>query len=326
MHWAQAELQKRGFQIQSTPVWGADFVATLQGRAYAVRTQLNGPPSVPSLLELEGGRRYLDCQACLFLFTGSASPEVARVATKLEIGLQALQLSAENLWPWLSEQRGELPEEVLREVLERVLRGDSLSREQLNDLAGARSSSALIALLTQIPDIEFSGYPAGLRLRSQSSAGQLDLRELGYQGFHSVRDLMRDASELPLEAGTYAVEWEGGEPDFLARGSGGFSKGDPNVAVSVLRAQWTPGASILYVGKAGASGSKATLRSRIKQLLEFGQGKPAKHYGGRYLWQLRQAADLRVAWKVGDPNQLEQEVLAPFFSHYGRLPFANLQE
>ncbi len=326
MHWAESELRKRGLQIQSTPAWGADFVATLQGRLYAVRAQLNGPPSVPNLLELEGGRRYLDCQASLFLFTGSASPEVVRVASKLEIGLQALQLSADNLWPWLAEQRGDLPEAVLREVLERVLRGESLNREQLNDLAGARSSSSLLALLTQIPDIEFSGYPAGLRLRCQSSVSKIDLRELGYQGFQSVRDLLRDSSEIPLEAGTYAVEWEGGEPDFLAKGTGGFSKGDPNVPLSVLRSQWTPGASILYVGKAGAAGSKATLRSRIRLLLEFGQGKPAKHYGGRYLWQLRQAAELRLAWKVGDPDQLEQEVLAPFFSHYGRLPFANLQE
>ena len=80
------------------------------------------------------------------------------------------------------------------------------------------------------------------------------------------------------------------------------------------------------MGKAGASGSKATLRSRVKQMLEFGQGKPAKHYGGRDLWQLRQAPSLSLAWKSGDPAQLEQELLSEFTAYYGRLPYANLQE
>lgn len=326
MHWAHTELNELGFQVQAGPGWGADFVATRDGRTFAVRAQLSGSPTVARLLELEGGRRYLDCQQALILSTSPLSGEASQVAAKLEILTEQVKLSADRLWPWLEGQRGDVPEELLREVLDRVLQGETLTREQLNDLAGTRASSSLIALLTQLPDVEFGGYPAGLRLQVQESDVQVSLRELGYQGFRSVRELAQDCSEIPLEPGCYALEWVGGEPDFVVRGSGGFSKGDPNVPVSVLRSQWTTGATILYVGKAGAAGTKATLRSKVKQLLEFGQGKPAKHYGGRYLWQLRQAPDLLVAWKVGDPGALEQETLSAFVAQYGRLPFANLQE
>ncbi len=326
MHWAQAELIDRGYQVEPGPGWGADYVATREGRTFAVRTQLSGSPPIAKLLELEGARRYLDCQEALMLLTGSLGEEASQVAGKLGIILEPVQLSGERLWPWLAEQRGELPEEVLREVLDRIMQGQTLTREQLNDLAGTRASSSLIALLTQLPDIEFGGYPAGLRLLVSDAVARVTLKDLGYQGFRTVSELTKNSSEVPLEAGCYALEWAGGEPEFLSKGSGGFSKGDPNVPTSVLRRQWTSGASIVYVGRAGAPGTKATLRSRVKQLLEFGQGQPAKHYGGRYLWQLKQAPELLVAWKVGDPAALEQEVLEPFVAHFGRLPFANLQE
>ncbi|MBS2037611.1 hypothetical protein JST97_21670 [bacterium] len=326
MHWAQDELTRLGYCIEAQTLGGVDFLATRQSEKYAVRAQLSGSPKLTDLLELEGARRYYDCAHALLVHTAPLSSEASEGASRLQIQLEQLSLSAEHLWPWLAKQGAQFPEPLLRQLLERLYAGQSLTREALNELAGERSSNALIALLTQLPQVEFGGYPASLQLRRHNQTCQISLQDLGYQGFQTFQRLSEDVSEIPLQAGVYVVEWGGGEPDFLTRGSGGHSKGDPNVPVSLLRAQWISEASILYVGKAGASGSKATLRSRVKQMLEFGQGKPAKHYGGRYLWQLRQAASLRLAWKCGDPTLLEQELLSQFTAYYGRLPFANLQE
>ncbi len=326
MHWAQTELNRLGYKIESQTLCGLDFLATRQGQKFAVRAQLSGSPGLSALLELEGARRYYDCAHALVLHTGPLSREAAEAASLLEMKLEQLSPSAQHLGPWLAQQGGQFPEELIRQVLEKLYAGESLSREALNELAGARASNALIGLLSELPQVEFGGYPASLRLRLQNPPQQISLQDLGYQGFQTFQELFEDVSKIPLQPGVYVVEWSGGEPDFLARGSGGRSKGDPNVPVSLLRAQWIGEASILYVGKAGASGSKATLRSRVKQMLEFGQGKPAKHYGGRYLWQLRQAPSLMLAWKSGDPTQLEQELLSQFTAYYGRLPYANLQE
>ena len=326
MHWAENELNRLGYTIESQTPCGADFLAVRQGTKFAVRAQLSGSPGLSALLELEGARRYYDCAHSLLLHTVPLSSEASEAASRLEMKLEQLSFSAEQAGSWLAQQSGQFPAELLREALERLYAGHSLTREALNELAGARASNALIGLLTQLPQIEFGGYPASLHLRHQHSTRQIDLHDFGYQGFRTFQELFEDVSEIPLQPGVYVVEWGGGEPDFLTHGSGGRSKGDPNVPVSLLRAQWISEASILYVGKAGASGSKATLRSRVKQMLEFGQGKPAKHYGGRYLWQLRQAPSLRLAWKSGEPAQLEQELLPQFTAYYGRLPYANLQE
>ena len=326
MDWASEELSRRGYAVEPAGEWGADYFASRDGQKLAVRSRLSGTVGPALVLELEGARRYFDCDGGLLLSTGRVLDEAETVARKLGIVVERLELSGERLWSWLSQRRGELPEELLREVVAQILQGAVLSREQINDLAGARSSSGVIALLTELPDFEFGGYPAGLRLRTAGQASSISLRDLGYQGFRSIRDLRQDVSEIPSDRGLYVVQWESGEPEFMNRGSGGHSKGDPNVPVGTLRSNWVPGAAIVYAGKAGGEGTKATLRSRVKQFLEFGQGKPAKHYGGRYLWQLREAPDLLMAWKIGDPAALEEELLLPFVAAHGRLPFANLQE
>jgi hypothetical protein len=61
----------------------------------------------------------------------------------------------------------------------------------------------------------------------------------------------------------------------------------------------------------------------------FGNGKPVGHWGGRYLWQLKNSANLVLCWKAtphSDPGEVEHELIRSFIAHYGALPFANLKE
>jgi len=76
-----------------------------------------------------------------------------------------------------------------------------------------------------------------------------------------------------------------------------------------------------YIGKT------SRLRTRLQQYRDHGQGNPVGHWGGRYIWQLQDSSDLRIAWKVTDedPRSIEQEMLGAFLKRYGRLPFANLK-
>lgn len=62
----------------------------------------------------------------------------------------------------------------------------------------------------------------------------------------------------------------------------------------------------------------------------FGQGKPVSHWGGRLIWQLEDAKDLIVCWKVlekEEPRNVEKEMIQEFKEqHKGKRPFANLQD
>ena len=155
------------------------------------------------------------------------------------------------------------------------------------------------------------------------------LEQEGFSGFVTVGQLKKNIDIVPEEQGVYAVLYtKETEPDFLQRGTGGFFKGeDPNVPLSELKANWVEGADIVYVGKAGGEGSKATLRSRLSQYMKFGSGKPVGHRGGRYIWQLADADDLVICWKVlsTDPREYERQMIIDFkTAHDGIRPFANL--
>lgn len=69
-------------------------------------------------------------------------------------------------------------------------------------------------------------------------------------------------------------------------------KESPSVTVGIVYA----GAHTVYLGK----GDK--LRTRLRTYARFGAGDPkAAHWGGRYIWQLADAAELLVAWReLGD--------------------------
>lgn len=158
-----------------------------------------------------------------------------------------------------------------------------------------------------------------------------NLRCNGFSGFVSVAALRPDLTQIPDIRGVYMVVREiGNRPQFRATGSGGHYKGtDPNVPIEKLRMNWVEETCVLYIGKAGDEHSHSTLRSRLRQYLQFGAGEPIGHKGGRYIWQLEDAEDLLFCWKPlpsGNPPKEEAALLAAFKCQYeGRLPFANLK-
>jgi len=156
------------------------------------------------------------------------------------------------------------------------------------------------------------------------------IKNAGFIGFMKIKELQFDPSKIINSPGVYLVLYEGPKhPEFLAIGTGGHFKGkNPNVSIEELINNWVDSASIVYIGKAGGEGSKATLQSRIKQYLKFGQGYDIGHYGGRLIWQLKNSKDLIICWKPIQnisPREIEAELIRQFNSHYGMLPFANLQ-
>ncbi|MBP3454948.1 MAG: hypothetical protein J6K38_01655 [Alistipes sp.] len=158
-----------------------------------------------------------------------------------------------------------------------------------------------------------------------------NLRRSGFSGFLSVATLRQDLSLIPDIRGVYMVVRTGGSmPKFLTTGSGGHHKGeDPNVPIEELRTKWVEGTCVLYIGKAGDEGCGATLRSRLRQYLRFGQGKSEGHKGGRYIWQIEDSDKLLFCWRPlpsGNPSETETSLIEEFKHRYdSRFPFANLK-
>ena len=156
------------------------------------------------------------------------------------------------------------------------------------------------------------------------------LRDAGFVGFETIEQFRAGSiASVPNSPGVYLViRYDPIFPKFLDTGTGGHFKGnDPNVPVAKLREKWVNQAIIIYIGQSG-SGSHGTLSKRIRLLLQFGQGKPVGHKGGRIMWQLNDAEQLQVCWcamDAGDPQALKDEWIEAFKVLYGgRLPFANL--
>lgn len=160
-----------------------------------------------------------------------------------------------------------------------------------------------------------------------------DLRQIGFEGFVPISDLWKDHSVIPNVKGVYmVVRTVNNAPEFLTEGTGGFFKGkDPNVSLDVLRANWVNDTCIIYIGQAGGIKNgkqpQSTLRSRLKEYLRFGQGKPVGHQGGCYIWQLKDAANLLFCWMPlleDDPRTVELSFISSFKKCYGgHRPFAN---
>ena len=156
------------------------------------------------------------------------------------------------------------------------------------------------------------------------------LIDKGFEGFKSIGSLMSGkCQDVPHFKGIYLVIYPFEKnPSFLKDNIGGPFKGrNPSVAVETLKSKWVPEANIIYIGQAGGGTSKATLHSRLKQYMNFGQGKPVGHWGGRFIWQLVDNHKLTVCWKITadqDPRSVERDLITNFISSYGKLPFANL--
>jgi len=156
-----------------------------------------------------------------------------------------------------------------------------------------------------------------------------DIKDQGFVGFIKVSDLIEDSSIIPLKPGVYMVLYpETNEPTFLDRGTGGFfNDTDPNMPVSYLKQKWVNDTMVVYIGKAGGSGNKATLSKRLRMYLRFGQGKAVGHYGGRLIWQIENSGDLLICWKTmiaDEPRNAEAELISEFVECYDKKPYANL--
>lgn len=155
------------------------------------------------------------------------------------------------------------------------------------------------------------------------------LKKSGFLGFKSVTELIADPNILPNQMGIYLVlNLSNKKPEFLTKGVGGFFKGkDPNISITDLNKNWVEKSKVVYIGKAGGINGNATLRSRLKQYLKFGQGFNVGHYGGRLIWQLKNHSDLIFCWLTltdTEPRELEKKLIADFIKEFGKRPFANL--
>lgn len=156
------------------------------------------------------------------------------------------------------------------------------------------------------------------------------LRDAGFQGGLTVRELQDTrCRDLPAQQGVYVIVRDRSTPpSFLPISVGGFFKGkNPTVSLAELEGKWVAGTPVVYIGKAGGDTSSATLKSRLWQYMQFGQGKDIGHWGGRYIWQLEDNKDLIVMWKATDRDaeMVESELLDKFLKEFKQLPFANLK-
>lgn len=148
----------------------------------------------------------------------------------------------------------------------------------------------------------------------------------GFAGARSLRQLHKSrCADVPVGCGVYVLLRESSShPRFRSKSNAGWFKGlDPSYPISIAKEAWAPGAQVVYVGKAaGAMG----LRQRLRQLVDFGFGKPIGHRGGRLLWHLSDHAALRVHWKRcggSQADRLETRLINHFRKIHGKRPFAN---
>jgi hypothetical protein len=152
-----------------------------------------------------------------------------------------------------------------------------------------------------------------------------DLESAGFDGWASWEELAAtDFGSVPSTPLVYVIysDW-GHDPTFLRTNPAGRFKGrDPSVPLAVLNANWVPGVSVLYIGKADRG------RRRVKQFDRFGRGEPVGHWGGRLIWQIAEANRLLVAWREVPRSEraraYEKRLLEHFLVLHRARPFANL--
>lgn len=77
----------------------------------------------------------------------------------------------------------------------------------------------------------------------------------------------------------------------------------------------------LYIGKAAG---KHGLRQRLKQYIDYGQGKGNVHRGGRAIWQIEHSGLLLLAYEICEhPEVREHQLLLEYQKKNGTYPLAN---
>ena len=155
------------------------------------------------------------------------------------------------------------------------------------------------------------------------------LKNSGFEGFKTIHRLTEtNCADVVDSMGVYMVLNTVTNVSFLEESVGGHFKGrNPTVPISELQMNWVNESEVVYIGKAGGLSSKATLKKRLRQYMRFGQGVAVGHWGGRYIWQLQNASNLTVCWKVlssDEPRDIEAGLIQDFVGKFGCRPFANL--
>ncbi len=148
------------------------------------------------------------------------------------------------------------------------------------------------------------------------------LQAEGFSAIETVKHLRESrCASVPSEPGVYVVvRTSDAASVWLEVSTGGHFKGrDPSVPIAELESRYIRGAPLLYIGKADS------LKRRLSQYVRFGIGARIGHWGGRYIWQLEDSAQLQIAWAVNpQPRKRESELMAAFVATFGRMPLANL--
>lgn len=178
-----------------------------------------------------------------------------------------------------------------------------------------------------------SMYRGEKRLTKLRHFNVAELMGAGFDGFIPFGSIHQQYSQgddgIPTSPGVYVViRLSTAPPSFLTKGFGGTHKAKKaNVPVAELAAKWVPGASVVYIGKASQRKKLDGLWGRISEYEKAGhRGQTHGHSGGERIWQLADARDLRVAWKVVPGNtekSLETAMILAFMDKYGRIPFGN---
>lgn len=87
------------------------------------------------------------------------------------------------------------------------------------------------------------------------------------------------------------------------------------MSITELETNWVKNTCVVYIGKAGT-----TLRKRLNQYLKFGNGQNIGHWGGRYIWQIKNSGNLLLCWKPTpdeDPEAIETALIARFKNSTG---------
>jgi hypothetical protein len=151
------------------------------------------------------------------------------------------------------------------------------------------------------------------------------LERVGFVGWVPWSSCPASLTVIDRRSGGVYVIYRAGplEPRYLDGSPGGRFRGDPSVSQEVLKANWVPGARVIYIGK----GKHGRLRKRLEEFVGFGRGGEHRHWGGRLIWQLDRSEELLVAWRTLpaeiDPAVVEKEMIVAFRADYGKPPYAN---